>query len=408
MEMGYFEEAEASLASARATIDFLSGKDRKEAIRNYSVGKSWFHFEMGNWEDGLQWAEQAVKYKAGIEGYLLAGLNSAYSSKSFEELRKTTSGLRPLSQGGNRRQNLSWCYLLHFYFHDYLFDGTDAAVWLRKTTHHYQKDVSRWRDYGIYCEANQSAKLAVEYYSKSHRALRFKDGGWLTGMEHPIPPDRASPTVMPFWINADQEFVTGSLLAYMSYFQLQMATAESHAARHDLAARILTYANRTYRRYPDYPWVPLWLSEALLVLGQPLEAENTIEKARASFEALEITEPHLDRVHGHILLLRKNAGRAEPMVRRAVSRFPADGACWTDLGLVEVMSGNRTAAREAFDKALELDPGLVTAWYNRGLMNMHEGLFEEAVSDIERANNLDPDDAEITGLLEQLKRILSR
>jgi len=409
MEMGYLGKAEASLASARNTIDFLVGDDRREAIRDYSLGMGWLHFEKGTWDEGIPWSKRAVKYKAGMEGHLVHGLNTASSAKSLSDLKeKAAQPFFPLTMGGNRRANLSWCYLLHFHLNNYSFDGTDAASWLTKTTHHYQRDMSRWRDYGIYCEANHAYQLARSYFEKSFQAIRIKGGGWVTRMDHSIPSASTSPAVMPFWVNRDKGFVTGSLLAYTSFLHDRMMSAESIADRFHWASLIQANANRGSMRYPKWPWISLWQSEALLVLDQPDEAENAIEFAVATFEAVEITEPNLTRVLGHILLLQKHTTRAEPLVRKAVSQFPNNGTCWSDLGLVEVMAGNKPAAREAFDKALDLDPRLAPAWYNRGLMKMHEGMFQEALLDIEQADLLHPGDPAIKALLDQLTRHLAK
>jgi tetratricopeptide (TPR) repeat protein len=291
---------------------------------------------------------------------------------------------------------------LHFYLNNYDYDEINAASWIDRSTHHYQKDVSRWRDYGIYCEANHSDNLAVSYFEKGFRAMRIKDGGWLTRLEHALPPASVSPTIMPFWVNPDQGYVTGSLLAYSGFLHDQMVAGRTETEKQDWARRVQTHAGRAEKRYPNWPWVSLWLCEALLVLDEPAEAENVIETARAKFKAMDISEPNLDRVHGHVLLLVNQPARAEPMIRSATEKFPDDGVCWADLGLVEVMTGNRAAAREAFDRALELDPSLAVAWYNRGLLHSQAGQFEEALEDVQQAAILRPDDPEIAGLRTQL------
>lgn len=402
MDMGYLVDAEISLTSARATIDFLKGDDRKEAIRDFSLAMGWFHFEWGNWEDGRKWGARAVKYKAGQEGVLVHNLNRAPLIRTFLDMKDACRGFRPLDSGTNRRANMSWCYAMHFYLRKYDFNETDAASWLRKNTHHYQKNATRWRDYGIYCEANQSERVAVKYFEKSHQDIRIKRGDWLTRMDHAIPPDSASPAVMPFWINPDQGYVTGSLLAYLGFLRDRMLFSDEPEDRQAWAKRIQANAVRADKRYPYRPWVLLWQSEALLALDQPWEAEEVIEIASAKFKALEISDANLDRVHGHILLLVNQPARADPMIRRAASNFPGDGSCMSDLGLIEVMAGNNAAALDAFDRAIELDPELTVVWYNRGLMKSHEGQFEEALADVQQAAILSPEDQKIAEFRMQL------
>jgi Flp pilus assembly protein TadD len=74
-----------------------------------------------------------------------------------------------------------------------------------------------------------------------------------------------------------------------------------------------------------------------------------------------------------------------------------------DLGLALIMNGEREEAAKALTRALELDPTLVGAWYNRGLMSLHAGDLAAAEADLARAAELAPDSLEIGQLLQQVK-----
>ncbi len=67
------------------------------------------------------------------------------------------------------------------------------------------------------------------------------------------------------------------------------------------------------------------------------------------------------------------------------------------------MQNDPPAAQAAFDRALALDPGLVTAWYNRGLMHLHAGELDAAASDLAEAARLAPDNQEVARLLQQIR-----
>jgi len=395
LAMGYNAEAEAALVSARATIDFLRGNERRAAVRDYSLVRAWWYFNLGRWREGLDWGRRAVKYDAGLAGTLVVGLNSAQIHKTIGDVSKECQAFRPLDSGGNRRANLSWCYLLHFYFHDHEFNGMEAAEWLDRSTHHREQDTWRWRDYGLYCEGAGARPLAIGYYRKSFRSLDIREGGWITAKERVIPTTDAPLDPMPFWTNAEGGYVTGSMLAYLGQVHDDLLAARSAAERAILAEQILAAYGRTIRRYPNCPWPILWRAEALMILEQLKDAAVEVRYARDAFRLLNHDEPALNRVQGHLLLLQKKQGQAEPLVRQAVVDFPELAGCWADLGLIEVLHGRSAEARQAFDRAIELDPSLAVAWYNRGLLNLTEGNTQDALSDVQRAAELVPDNEQV-------------
>ena len=53
--------------------------------------------------------------------------------------------------------------------------------------------------------------------------------------------------------------------------------------------------------------------------------------------------------------------------------------------------GQREAAKRDLDRAIELDPHSVAAWFNRGTLLLEEGRPEEALKDLNRAVELAPD-----------------
>lgn len=97
---------------------------------------------------------------------------------------------------------------------------------------------------------------------------------------------------------------------------------------------------------------------------------------------------------------RPNGG--EPSID-ACSRLIASGRATghelavllNDLGLLRYRAGDAGGALADYDRALAADPGLGTAWYNRGLALSRLGRPGDAIGDFTRAGELVPDRAVI-------------
>lgn len=63
---------------------------------------------------------------------------------------------------------------------------------------------------------------------------------------------------------------------------------------------------------------------------------------------------------------------------------------WNDRGLVLARQGNDTAAIEAYDKAIALDPTFALPWNNKGLVLAREGNYSAAIEAFDKAVALDP------------------
>lgn len=63
---------------------------------------------------------------------------------------------------------------------------------------------------------------------------------------------------------------------------------------------------------------------------------------------------------------------------------------WTALGAVHLAEDSLEQAETALDKALSLNDQELAAYLNRGEVYLRKGLNEKAISDFQRAANLDP------------------
>ncbi|RKZ13225.1 hypothetical protein DRQ53_09760 [bacterium] len=402
MAMGYPEQSEASLAAARVTIEFSDGDARRDAARDLSLAISWWAFEMGNFEGGLAWARKALKYGASLDGHLLVGLNRASTLPGWAEARAEAKEFRPLNGGGNRKADVSWCFVMFAHFQPgHPFWEGDLEHWINRTTQVYDHDEIRWRDYGLYCEANGSESLARIYYEKGFSSLPIRDGNWLTRASRVT--DASPQASMPFWMNMDGGYVTGSLLAHAMYAHEEMTAATVPADRARWAEQVVLAASRTVRRMPGRPWPLLWQCEALLVLDRLEEASTAIPVARGELKRHGYVAPELDLVEGRVFLQQGEFAQAAPLLSSAAASFPDDASCWADLGMAELRNGHDSSARKAFDRALELDASLSMVLYHRANLQLRAGNRQQALEDLERASDIDPENSEISRTLENLR-----
>ncbi|MEM7743302.1 MAG: tetratricopeptide repeat protein [Pseudomonadota bacterium] len=81
-------------------------------------------------------------------------------------------------------------------------------------------------------------------------------------------------------------------------------------------------------------------------------------------------------------------GRA--LIERAVAADRTSVQYLVDLAQVQIMSHDQMGAIESFRRALKLDPGIVPAWLNLGLLLMHTDRVDEAAGCFEKAAKLNP------------------
>ncbi|MBU8871718.1 MAG: tetratricopeptide repeat protein [Gemmatimonadales bacterium] len=393
--MGYDPEAEASLEAAWVTIGFLTGKEREEAIRSFSLAKSWWYYQMGSWKKGIDWGRRAVEYDAGLYGHLALLLNSALFLDSGKELYRELKVF--LSSTGDMRPIVykDWCRTMYKYFHKVESDIWVASGIYFTLAKKFGQETLRWSDYGMYCALNGDGDLAIRFYEKSFADLPVPEGGWIRRLERTVPVLKVEMDPMPFWVNPEDRYVTGSLLAYLGHVRDCMVATKDPAEKDLLAERVLAYSSRTSNRYPFHPWPVLWRAEALLELDQLKEARAEIRYAEEMLIEEKLKDPKVNRVFGRILLMQKKYGKSAQRLRQAVVDFSHDATCWADLGVAETAVGDSATARQAFDQALTLNAELAAAWYNRGLLLKKTGDLQSAQADMERALQLMPDNCRI-------------
>jgi Tfp pilus assembly protein PilF len=114
-----------------------------------------------------------------------------------------------------------------------------------------------------------------------------------------------------------------------------------------------------------------------------------------------------------IFLTRANLDRAREMVETAASRGDNSAAFFTVKGRVEMLADDDAAARDAFRKAIQIDPNYPAAHLENGLLYVKQETFPEAVAELDRYLELVNPEAEdsradeVAALIEQLRQSMN-
>ena len=90
---------------------------------------------------------------------------------------------------------------------------------------------------------------------------------------------------------------------------------------------------------------------------------------------------------------RHRAGKldeAEAAYRDILADVPDNPGVLHNLGIIAAQSGRRTEAIALFDRAIEADPGYVSAHFNRANALRQEGRADDAIESYRRAVALEP------------------
>jgi Flp pilus assembly protein TadD len=104
---------------------------------------------------------------------------------------------------------------------------------------------------------------------------------------------------------------------------------------------------------------------------------------------------------------RQVSGSLAPSTRTRLDKFLGKARSNYKKGLFQYYrEGNHPEAIRYFDQAIEIDPSLAMAWHDRGICLRELGKDEEALKNIDKACELEPDNEEfLFNRAELLKRI---
>lgn len=404
-------QAEASLAGAAAAIrryndeDYdvrVRGSERDAVSRRTALLRAWLHYDRAEWREGLDWAEAAVQLGSGDEqALLILGLLEA-SLQHRTQAHEIADDLRRIDVF---HRGLPWILAILDRAQGRYNEAFDQIVELRPRS---ERACEGWRDMGMIAEHLEEWSYAERWYNESGAAIPDRGSGYVRkGKFRRLgPPDVAR--AMPFWLGLDRYYVTGSLSAYTSFVLNRFHAAESAREEALWGGAVVDAAGILLRREEDQVWARR--ARGLVFVARDRTDRGLADLSRAAREmgAVADRDGLLQAGLGRAWLARQNQERALPFIRRAVILRPEDAEVRSDLGLALVMTGDEDGALEAFGRALELDPELATAWYNRGLVHLHAERLEEAEADLAEAARLAPDHPELGQLLQQVRQELRR
>lgn len=134
------------------------------------------------------------------------------------------------------------------------------------------------------------------------------------------------------------------------------------------------------------------MAEALLDSGRLDEAYSALRTALIGNEKPELLM-HL----GEVEVRRNNPTAAREAFRRAVDLDPRNDRAWAAAGLLAARLGDPAAAQEALDKALALNGTLFEARVVRAQLALLQGDATGALQHLQRALQVRPDDAWASG-----------
>ena len=121
-------------------------------------------------------------------------------------------------------------------------------------------------------------------------------------------------------------------------------------------------------------------------------AANLDLGSRAGRELLEACDQTADQPTGAMIEAGFWMARGE--YERAIELQPEIGMAHFNRGVLRDQRGDPRGALEDYDRAIELDPNLVNAYHNRGRCYLRLGQHERAIQDYDKVIELDPDSAQ--------------
>lgn len=134
------------------------------------------------------------------------------------------------------------------------------------------------------------------------------------------------------------------------------------------------------------------MAEALLDSGRLDEAYSALRTALLGNE-----KPDLLMNLGEVEVRRNNPNAAREAFRRAVDLDPRNDRAWAATGLLAARLGDLSGAREALDKALALNGTLFEARVVRAQLALTDGDAAAALQHLQRALQVRPDDPWASG-----------
>ena len=137
------------------------------------------------------------------------------------------------------------------------------------------------------------------------------------------------------------------------------------------------------------------LAEAYLIKYRATRDVQWLDRARDALTVGANRNPDSAMVHFEIGGMSREAGwydRAIDSYRRAIQLDPRNGDFWNHLGLAyQSMHGRQTDAVQAFQKAIDLQPGYFAPHLDLGIFHFQQGNYTEAENQFRQVVQLAPE-----------------
>jgi tetratricopeptide (TPR) repeat protein len=134
-------------------------------------------------------------------------------------------------------------------------------------------------------------------------------------------------------------------------------------------------------------WMLQWRTMAMLLLGRPVAAEETLSQMLARWP----DDAYALASRAHVRSQRGDGDGAVADARRLTAAHPNRSAAdWFNLAFMLEAQGDLDGAEPAFRRALDLDPRLDRAWYGLGLTLIRLRRFDEAAKALKKNTQLQP------------------
>jgi tetratricopeptide (TPR) repeat protein len=385
----------------------------KELLREIQRERAWALRDLALWDEGLAAIAAALKAFPGdrdlmlIKGLLLAGAGRTQEAMSLA-VRMPPFAYREhdLFHYGQRDQTSD--YANRWIKSQALMAAGDydlaRHVIGELNSYPYRRYLPHqerfWDDVGLVAELDGDEHAGTYYalgmIAHPHR-FYFP---WLGSNLEPLVQGFPAPETPYFTSFGDRFQVGGSPLAFAAS-QMNRMTYSLHDRQRELAAGRAKLALDIAERRNIRPDIVRAMRGRLYFAADELTlARQDLEAAHAAFVAGGQVDPGTSLLLGLLDMTEGRHNRAVEYFQASLTEDPLQPVAWRSLGVSLVHLGRKEEAAVAMDEALGLEPRSVAGLYNRGLLNLQGGHFAEAVTDLDLAYRLEPENHEVQRLLQ--------
>ena len=221
-------------------------------------------------------------------------------------------------------------------------------------------------------------------------------------------------------VDAETLFQLGLAAARAGHTERAKSILEEAQRNRPGNAAILSALGRVYATENDHPGAVELLAEAhklapkdksnLLALAQALDAAGSPSEATHAYDELVALDPSNEDIRCARALDYAATGKfdeASAELKRYIALFPRDAQGYFKLALITEVRDDE-GSLVLLNKALKLDPNLIAARGERGIVLQRLGRLKEALPDLEASAAAEPDNVEVLSPLGSVLLSLGR